>query len=173
MSKFCDTLAKVQQKFVKSLAKILQKFCKNSSNVSKVLQMFQKFCKSPAKVLQRYLKSFAKVLQHIQKFVKILQKFDKGSAKIWQKFFKGSLENGRSDIRSSLTYPPTYIRYHQMHLDLPTYPKIWCHMWMLPRLALPIFNVYLIFGNWYKWSCAKIYIQNQSMKFMDDYINPI
>ena len=34
------------------------------------------------------------------------------------------IKNGRSDVRSSLTYPPTYIRYHQMQLDIPTYlPK--------------------------------------------------
>ena len=38
----------------------------------------------------------------------------------------------RSDVRSSVTYPPTPIRLHQMTLDLPTYPKIWCHMWMAP-----------------------------------------
>ena len=40
---------------------------------------------------------------------------------------------GRSDVRSSLTYPPTYIRYHQMQLDIPTYSKIWRHMWMFPN----------------------------------------
>ena len=39
---------------------------------------------------------------------------------------------GRSDVRSSLTYLPTYIRYHQMQLNIPTYPKIWRHIWMLP-----------------------------------------
>ena len=33
-------------------------------------------------------------------------------------------KNYRSDVRSSLTYPPTYIRYHQMQLDIPTYLKI-------------------------------------------------
>jgi hypothetical protein len=45
---------------------------------------------------------------------------------------KSPSKNDRSDVRSSLTYPPTYIRYRQMQLDIPTYLKIWRHMWMLP-----------------------------------------
>ena len=41
-------------------------------------------------------------------------------------------KNEGSEIRSSLTSPPTYIRYRQMQLDIPTYLKTWHHMWMPP-----------------------------------------
>ena len=40
---------------------------------------------------------------------------------IRDKWKKQKFTNGRSDVRSSLTYPPTYIRYHQIQLDISTY----------------------------------------------------
>ena len=39
-----------------------------------------------------------------------------------------------SDVFGSfLTYLPTLIRYRQMWLDLPTYPKIWCQILKISR----------------------------------------
>ena len=57
-----------------------------------------------------------------------------------------------------LTYPPTLDRYHHIEVDLPTYPKIWHHMWMAPYRLLPrqsgldstSYNVFFGWGAWQK-----------------------
>ena len=39
----------------------------------------------------------------------------------------------KSDIRFPLTYPPSYIRFYPIFVNLPTHPTIGYHMWMSPK----------------------------------------